>query len=162
MQRAAIVLAEKQQPYARFDIDLANKPDWFMAISPLGRTPVLLVNGQPIFESAAICEYLDNTLLPALHPLDALTRAQRRSWMEFGSSVLNAIAGFYNAADDDALAAKALDIQHKFVQLKAVLANEPYSAGSSFSMVDAVFGPVFRYFDVFDRNGEFGFLKAHQ
>ena len=75
MQRAAIVLAEKQQPYARLDIDLANKPDWFMAISPLGRTPVLLVSGQPIFESAAICEYLDNTLLPALHPLDALTRA---------------------------------------------------------------------------------------
>lgn len=160
VQRAAIVLAEKEQPYERIDIDLAHKPDWFMAISPLGKTPVLLVDGQPIFESAVICEYLDDTLLPALHPPDALVRAQHRGWMEFGSSVLNAIAGFYNAANDDLLAAKALEIHHKFVQLEAVLAKEPYFAGSSFSMVDAVFGPVFRYFDVFDTMGEFGFFKG--
>jgi glutathione S-transferase len=160
VQRAAIVLAEKGQPYERIDIDLAHKPDWFMAISPLGKTPVLLVDGQPIFESAVICEYLDDTLLPALHPQDALMRAQHRSWMEFGSSVLNAIAGFYNAATDDALAAKALDIHHKFVQLEAVLTKAPYFAGSSFSMVDAVFGPVFRYFDAFDNIGEFGFFEG--
>ncbi len=160
VQRAAIVLAEKSQPCERIDIDLANKPDWFMAISPLGKTPVLLVDGQPIFESAVICEYLDDTLLPALHPQNALTRAQHRSWMEFGSSVLNAIAGFYNAAVDDVLAASALDIHHKFVQLEAVLTKEPYFAGSSFSMVDAVFGPVFRYFDVLDKVGEFGFFKG--
>ena len=160
VQRAAIVLAEKQQPYERIDIDLANKPDWFITISPLGKTPVLLVEGQPIFESAVICEYLDDTLLPALHPHDALLRAQHRSWMEFGSSVLNAIAGFYNAVNDDALAAKALDIHHKFVQLEAVLADGPYFAGNNFSMVDAVFGPVFRYFDVFETIAEFGFFRG--
>ena len=160
VQRAAIVLAEKQQPYERIDIDLANKPDWFMAISPLGKTPVLLVNGQPIFESAVICEYLDDTLLPALHPAHPLMRAQHRSWMEFGSSVLNAIAGFYNAANEELLAAKALDIHHKFVQLEAVLVSTPYFAGSSFSMVDAMFGPVFRYFDVFDKIGDFGFFEG--
>ena len=68
--------------------------------------------------------------------------------MEFGSSVLNAIAGFYNSANDELMAAKALDIHHKFVQLEAVLTNEPYFAGSNFSMVDAVFGPVFRYFEM--------------
>jgi glutathione S-transferase len=160
VQRAAIVLAEKEQPYERIDIDLANKPDWFIAISPLGKTPVLLVDGQPIFESAVICEYLDDTLLPSLHPQDALMRAQHRSWMEFGSSVLNAIAGFYNAANEELLAAKALDIHHKFVQLEAVLDNGPYFAGERFSMVDAVFGPVFRYFDVFDKMGEFGFFEG--
>ena len=160
VQRAAIVLAEKEQPYERIDIDLAHKPDWFVAISPLGKTPVLLVDGQPIFESAVICEYLEDTRLPDLHPQDALVRAQHRSWMEFGSSVLNAIAGFYNAANDDLLAAKALEIHHKFVQLEAVLAKEPYFAGRSFSMVDAVFGPVFRYFDVFDKIGEFGFFDG--
>lgn len=164
VQRAAIVLAEKQQPYERIDIDLANKPDWFMAISPLGKTPVLLVDGQPIFESAVICEYLDDTLLPALHPTDALARAQHRGWMEFGSSVLNAIAGFYNAANDEVLTAKARDIHHKFVQLEAVLASKvhdgPYFAGSGFSMVDAVFGPVFRYFDVFDKLGDFGVFEG--
>jgi glutathione S-transferase len=160
VQRAAIVLAEKERPYERIEIDLANKPDWFMAISPLGKTPVLLVDGQPIFESAVICEYLDDTLLPALHPAHPLVRAQHRSWMEFGSSVLNAIAGFYNAATDEQLAAKALDIHHKFVQLEAVLTDGPYFAGRNFSMADAVFGPVFRYFDVFDKIGDFGFFDG--
>ena len=129
-----------------------------MSISPLGKTPVLLVGGQPIFESAVICEYLDDTLLPALHPQDALVRAQHSSWMEFGSSVLNAIATFYNAATDELLSARALDIHHKFAQLEAVLDEKPYFAGSRFSMVDAVFGPVFRYFDVFDAVGDFGFF----
>ena len=158
VQRAAIVLAEKNQPFKRVDIDLANKPDWFMAISPLGKTPVLLVGRQPIFESAVICEYLDDTLLPALHPQDALARAQHRSWMEFGSSILNAIAGFYNASSHDQLGVMAKNIHRKFEQLESVLADGPYFAGNSFSMVDAVFGPVFRYFDVFDKIGVFGFF----
>ena len=42
VQRAAIVLAEKGVPFERRDIDLANKPDWFLKASPLGETPVLL------------------------------------------------------------------------------------------------------------------------
>ena len=68
VQRAVIVLEEKNIPYERIDIDLANKPDWFLKVSPLGKTPVLLVGDQPIFESAVICEYLDE-----------ITPRQRRS-----------------------------------------------------------------------------------
>jgi glutathione S-transferase len=43
VQRAVIALAEKSTPFERIDIDLAAKPDWFLAISPLGKTPVLRV-----------------------------------------------------------------------------------------------------------------------
>ena len=32
----------------------------------------------------------------------------------------------------------------------------PYFAGERFTMVDAVFGPVFRYFDVLEQFEEFG------
>jgi len=42
VQRAAIVLAEKGVPFERRDVDLADKPEWFLRISPLGKTPVLL------------------------------------------------------------------------------------------------------------------------
>ncbi len=80
VQRAAIVLAEKGVPYERRDIDLAAKPDWFLAVSPLGKTPVLLAGGAALFESAVICEYLDETHALRLHPSDALLRAQQRSW----------------------------------------------------------------------------------
>jgi glutathione S-transferase len=161
VQRAAIALMEKGVAFERRDIDLANKPAWFLAISPLGKTPVLLVDGQPIFESAAICEYLDDTLLPRLHPADALQRAQHRGWMEFGSSVLGDIAAFYNAADAGALEARRQAIAKKFLQIEEALQpNGPYFAGSTFTIVDAVFGPVFRYFDVLEGLGESGFLPA--
>ena len=41
VQRAAIVLAEKGVAFERRDIDLAHKPDWFLAVSPLGRLSLL-------------------------------------------------------------------------------------------------------------------------
>jgi glutathione S-transferase len=160
VQRAAIVLAEKGVAFERRDVDLANKPDWFKAVSPLGKTPVLLVDDDAIFESAVICEYLDDTLLPRLHPGDALLRARHRAWMEFGSALLNAIGAFYNAADAVSLARHREDIQRRFAQLEAALPDQgPYFAGTPFSMVDAVFGPVFRYFDVLDDVGETGFFE---
>lgn len=157
VQRAAIVLAEKEVPFDRRDIDLARKPEWFLRVSPLGKTPVLLVGDEAIFESAVICEYLDDTTLPRLHPANALDRARHRSWMEFGSSVLNLIGAFYNAPDERTLLARAADIRERLQQLEGVLGSGPFFAGPSFSIVDAVFGPVFRYFDVFDTIADFGF-----
>lgn len=160
VQRAAIVLAEKGVPFERRDIDLANKPAWFLKVSPLGKTPVLMVGDEAIFESAVICEYLDETALPRLHPANVLQRAQHRSWMEFGSALLNLIAAFYNAADEAALGARAAEIRTRLGQLEAALGEGPYFAGNPFSIVDAVFGPVFRYFDVFDEIGDFGFWQG--
>jgi glutathione S-transferase len=78
LQSAVIVLFEKQMLCGRIDIDLANKPAWFLKHSPLGKTPVLLVHGQAIFESAVICEYLDEIATPRLHPESTLLRAQHR------------------------------------------------------------------------------------
>ncbi|MDI1260827.1 glutathione S-transferase family protein [Aquabacterium sp.] len=158
VQRAAIVLAEQGIAFDRVDIDLAHKPDWFLTVSPLGKTPVLLVNGRPIFESAVICEYLDETASRRLHPQDALERARHRGWIEFGSAVLNAIGGFYNARDKEALLAKVANIRSMFEQLEAELAQGPYFGGERFTMVDAAFGPVFRYFDVFEQFEDFGFF----
>ncbi len=158
VQRAAIVLSEKNIAFERIDIDLAHKPEWFLKVSPLGKTPVLLVDGEPIFESAVICEYLDETASPRLHPQDALERARHRGWMEFGSTVLNAIGMFYNASDEETLSAGVAGIRGKFEQIEAELNTQPYFAGVRFSMVDAVFGPVFRYFDVFEQFEDFGFF----
>ncbi len=160
VQRAAIVLAEKSIAFERMDIDLANKPDWFLSISPLGKTPVLLVDGQAIFESAVICEFLEETTEHKLHPPEPLLRAQHRGWMEFGSAILNAIAGLYAAPDDKRLAIKVADIRTKFQQIESALAAGPFCAGEHFSMVDVVFGPVFRYFDTLDAIEDFGFFVA--
>ena len=131
---------------------------WFLEISPLGKTPVLLVDGEAIFESAVIGEFLDETEGAQLHPEAPLLRARHRAWIEFGSSLLNTIAAFYNAADDDTLDARTKDIRHRFEQREATLGEGPYFAVERFSMVDAVFGPIFRYFDAFEALGDFDFL----
>lgn len=156
VQRAAIVLAEKGAPFERRDVDLAAKPDWFRAVSPLGKTPVLLVNDAPIFESAVICEYLDETIAPRLHPSDALERALHRAWIEFGSEILSLIARLYSAADDAQLDARRAELATRFAQVEAVLGAGPYFAGERLSIVDAAYGPVFRYFDTFDRVADLG------
>ena len=155
VQRAVIALTEKTVDFDRTYIDLSNKPDWFTAISPLGKTPVLMVNEIPIFESAVILEYLEDTQAKPLHPADPLKRAEHRSWMEFGSSVLNDIAGFYSAPDENTLWSQVRELSRKFEQLEGRIVGVPYFDGQHFSLVDAVFGPVFRYFDVFDQIGEF-------
>ena len=158
VQRAVISLVEKSVPFERIDVDLANKPDWFKAISPLGKTPVLKTDGRAIFESAVILEFLEETQPNPLHPQHPLTRAEHRAWIEFGSSVLNDISGFYTAPDQAAFAAKGKTLEQRFGQLEQRLGEGPFFEGERFSLVDAVFGPVFRYFDVFDRIGAFGVL----
>ncbi len=150
VQRAAIALQEKGVAYERIDIDLHAKPDWFLALSPLGKTPVLQVGRYAVFESAVICEYLEDTADPALHPADPLERAQHRAWIEFASATLNTIWAFYTARDRAGYDAAAQTLAARFAQLERALGDGPYFAGTRFSLVDAAFGPVFRYFDVFD------------
>lgn len=159
VQRAAIVLAEKGVAFERRDIDLANKPDWFVRLSPTGKTPMLLVEGQALFESAVICEYLDETALPRLHPGNAVRRAKHRAWMEFGSGVLSLISSFYTAPDDAALLQRAQEIHARFRKVEEALGEGSFFDGD-FSLVDAVFAPVFRYFDVFESVADFGFFRG--
>lgn len=158
VQRAAIALDEKGVRFERIDVDLADKPDWFKAISPLGKVPLLKVGEAVIFESAVILEYLEETQPNPLHPADPLRRAEHRAWIEFGSAILSDIWGFYTAPDDGALQAKARALGEKFARLESRLGDGPWFDGARFSLVDAVFGPVFRYFDLFDRIADFGIL----
>lgn len=161
VQRAAIVLAEKGVPFERRVVDLADKPDWFVALSPLGKTPLLLVDGaQPIFESAVICDYLDEVHAPRMHPESALERARHRAWVEFASALLNGIAAFYNAPDEAALEAARRALRQRFAQLEGVLGDGPYFGGRNFAIVDAAFAPAFRYFETFDALGDWGFFDG--
>ncbi|MBX5135211.1 glutathione S-transferase family protein [Rhizobium lentis] len=166
VQRAAIALHEKGVPFERVNIDLANKPDWFLQISPLGKVPLLRIEEEDgseavLFESSVICEYLEETQAgPALHPADPLARARHRGWMEFGSSVLSDLWGYETATEVEQLEAKRKALIAKFTTLEGALADGPYFSGSSFSLVDAVFAPIFRYFDVFDRLGDSGIFEG--
>ena len=158
VQRAAIVLAEKEIPHERTYIDLADKPGWFRALSPLGRVPLLQAGQAVIFESQVIAEYLDEVTPGSLHPRDPLEKARHRSWIEFGSETLNAVGAFYSARDAHTFEEKRSALAGKFERIEPEIAG-PLFAGESFHMIDGVWGTVFRYFDVFDRIADFRIMS---
>lgn len=159
VQRAAISLAEKGIDFTRKDIDLGNKPDWFLAISPLGKVPLLIVSEDGkddvvIFESNVILEYLEDTTEPKLHPANPLERARHRSWNEFGGVLAGNLWGYYTAPDQDAVDSALADIKAKLTILEGELAKNKsgdFFGGEKFSTVDAVYAPIFRYFDMFEQ-----------
>jgi glutathione S-transferase len=155
VQRAVIALKEKGVVFERVDIDLDNKPDWFLKLSPLGKVPVLTVASDrgeaALFESNVICEYIEETQAGAkLHPQDPLQRAQHRAWMEFGSAILTDLWGLETTTDAAIFESKREALVAKFGRVEAALGAGPFFAGENFSLVDAVFAPIFRYFDVFE------------
>ncbi|TXH35828.1 MAG: glutathione S-transferase family protein [Rhodospirillaceae bacterium] len=151
VQRVAIALTEKNIAFNRDYIDLADKPSWFRSLSPLGKVPLLqLQDGTALFESAVICDYLEEAFPHSLHPDDPLDRARERAWIEFGSAVLGALWGLETAPDAETLWCKADEVRVKLQQIEQILGDGPWFAGRRFGLVDATFGPIFRYFDVFD------------
>lgn len=166
VQRVAIALREKGVVFEQVYIDLAHKPDWFKALSPLGKVPLLqVVQGDGttavLFESSVIAEYVEETAPgPKLHPADPLAKAEQRGWMEFGSAVLGDIWRLETAQDAAALAAARQALDAKFARLESALGDGPYFNGAAFSLVDAVFAPAFRYFEVFDAYADLGLFAA--
>ncbi|QRY66854.1 glutathione S-transferase family protein [Ensifer sp. PDNC004] len=165
VQRASIALDEKGVRFERTYIDLKAKPDWFLKVSPLGKVPLLQVPQQSgeavLFESSVIAEYVEESQAgPKLHPQDALERARHRGWMEFGSSILSDLWGFETARDQETYEQKRQAVAGKFATMEAALGDGPYFAGTQFSLVDAVFAPIFRYFDLFDTLADHGIFDG--
>ncbi len=74
-------------------INLGEKPDWFLEISPHGKVPVLSVDERPLFESNAIAEYLDEIVPPKLHPEDPIKRARNRAWTDYVIDFSSGLSG---------------------------------------------------------------------
>ncbi|MFS2041743.1 MULTISPECIES: glutathione S-transferase family protein [Rhizobium/Agrobacterium group] len=157
VQRAAIVLLEKGVAFDRVNVDLSAKPDWFLALSPTGKVPVLKVrqpNGEQaiLFESVAICEYLNETQGgAAMYPDDALLRARHRAWIEFATQTFAEGWQFLHARDMATADARRAAFRDQLSKIEAELGEGPYFAGADFGLVDAVYAPLFRYFGIIDR-----------
>lgn len=160
-QRPAIQLAEKGVPFERTYIDLAAKPAWFSRLSPLGKVPLLRVGDEALFETAVICEFIED-LAPdtPMWPADPFARARERAWAELASAAIADVFGFYTAPDAAAFDRKCADLAGRFARLEEHLRAGPYFAGARFGLVDAAFAPVFRLFDTFDTIGDFGVLAG--
>ena len=148
VQRSIITLTEKHIQHNREYIDLDNPPEWFLKMSPLGKVPLLIVNNEhAIFESAVICEFLDEITPGSLHSEDPVVKATHRAWIEFGSQLLNDIGSLYNSQTKSAFRDKTQGIHEKLLRLEEIITT-PFFSGKEFRIVDAVYATVFRYFDV--------------
>jgi glutathione S-transferase len=156
VQRAAIVLLEKGVEFDRINVDLSAKPDWFLALSPTGKVPVLKVrqlNADDVilFESVVICEYLNETQGGApMYPVDALPRARHRAWIEFATQTFADGWQFLHARDSATADAKRAAFRERLGKLESAMDKGPFFAGEDFGMVDAVYAPLFRYFGIID------------
>ncbi|MGI9275117.1 MAG: glutathione S-transferase family protein [Endozoicomonas sp.] len=160
VQRSVITLLEKDIPFEITYIDLHNKPDWFLEISPLGKVPVLRIDGEKIlFESAVINEYLDEITPPSLHPSDPFEKAQNRAWVEFGSALLMTSYRFKTATDQETLAAEKNQLIEQLQRLETQVNGKVFFNGTTFSLADAAFAPILRWIEMLDRRYDTGLLQ---
>ncbi len=141
VQRSVITLEEKGAPYEIEYIDLADKPAWFLELSPLGKVPILRVGEAVIFESAVINEYIEETAPgPRLHPADPLARAHNRAWIEMGAELLRKGHKVISGKDEVATrqgAAQARSVLARFEEELEARGAAPWFNGEAFSLVDA-------------------------
>ena len=82
--RTRVVLHEKGIDFEVHEVDLSNKSEEFLSVSPYGKVPVLSVNGTSLYESNIVNEYLEEVYVsPRLMPENPQQRALARSWMAF-------------------------------------------------------------------------------
>lgn len=159
VQRAMIVLHEKNISSDIEYIDLSSPPPWFYDISPLEKVPVLLVDDEPLFESTVICEYLDEISEGSLFPNDAFKRAQNRAWIEFGNDILSKTFDFMSTEDEKQFKHLTNVLIDRFEVLEEEKSEGTYFNGEEFSMVDAIYAPIFRYYNRFSQYKDFGFFE---
>lgn len=152
VERSRIVLLEKRAPHQVEFIDLANKPAWFLAVSPMGRVPVLLVDDRPVFESMVINELIEELHPePSLLPGEPLARAEARGWIVFANDVVMpasfaamlARAGGATGGEIERPLETIRDALGK-LEAQAARGGGPFFAGAAFTLVDAAYAPFFR------------------
>lgn len=86
-RRTRIVLHEKGIDFETYEVDLSNKSEGFLKASPTGKVPVIVVDGDSLYESNVVNQYLDEiTDETRLMPGDPKLRAYARIWMAFADT----------------------------------------------------------------------------
>ena len=163
VQRAAIVLREKKVGFEFRHIDPDNRPDWFLAISPHKKVPVLRIDDRvSLFESNAIAEFLDETIPPRLHPEDPIQRAVNRAWTDYVPTFAEMVTGTAYAETEAAYTAAVDGVPIALQRLERALEKQgsgPYFNGTRYSLVDAAYAPFLQRYFFLDRIKRLGHIE---
>ncbi|MES9853325.1 MAG: glutathione S-transferase family protein [Candidatus Thiodiazotropha sp. L084R] len=157
VQRSVILLREKQIDFDLEYISLDEPPEWFLRLSPTGKVPLMLVNDAVLFESSVILDFLDESFSPRLHPDDILKRAQHKSWIEYGSTLLMGMHAMAVATDHKTFIEKKESFEKEIERLDEPLKAGLFGEAEVFTLVDAAIAPLFMrldYHQQFNQEGE--------
>jgi glutathione S-transferase len=131
-----------------------------LRLSPLGRVPVLKVGEAVLFESAVICEYLDEVHPPSLHPSDPLQKAVNRAWVEFSSELFGDLYRLCSEEDAAEFDERLREAREKLERLEAKLGEGPFFNGPGFALVDAAIAPAFMRMALMEEMRPLGLLDG--
>lgn len=160
VQRSVITLKKKNIDFNITYIDLANKPDWFLKISPLGKVPVLRYGDDVIFESAIINEFLDEITGDALMPSEPLAKAKQRGWIEYASQVLMDQYLVSASAKAEDFEKHSANLNQKLARLEIEVSDQGYFNDGSFSLIDSAIAPLFTRMDILAKRFNQNFLQG--
>ena len=155
--RTRLVLAEKRVPFELVEVDLQNKPSWFQDVSGYSKVPALSHQGQHLWESAVINEYLDEVFRdPPLLPQDALARARARIWVDYANT---RFVGAFGALLRGEAGPAELENSLRYFEREGLAkhgADGPFFFGKAPSLVDFAFYPWFERWDALAHYRGFG------
>lgn len=161
--RVEMVLLEKNIPYEKEDIVISDKPEWFKKEAPLGKVPLLYVGEKPLFESIAICEYLEDAFPESpLHPADLVSRGWHRGWMEFSNGILAGTFGMMFSQNQQEFDEKKAETVARVAILDKHLKFNPYFDGEKFSLVDACLASAFKPLTYIDNKFTLEIFDLHK
>ncbi|KAM4607662.1 glutathione S-transferase omega-1-like [Polymixia lowei] len=154
-QRARLVLHAKGIKHDTVNINLKDKPDWFLEKNPLGLVPTLETpNGQVIYESPITCDYLDEVYPEKkLLPSDPFEKAQQKMMLEHFSKITPYFykipMGRRNGEDVSTLEG---ELKEKLAKLNEdlVIKKTKFFAGDSITMIDYMMWPWFERLEIFE------------
>lgn len=152
VERSRIVLLEKGVAHSVDFIDLAAKPDWFLRLSPMGKVPVLVVDGRPVFESMVINELIEELHpRPAMLPEEPLSRAEARAWIVYCNDAVmpasyRSLLALAGEKSGEALEKPLAELSLALSRAEAEVARRggPWFLGKQLTLVDAAWAPFLR------------------
>ncbi|XP_035652652.1 glutathione S-transferase omega-1-like [Oncorhynchus keta] len=153
--RTRLVLHAKGIKHDTVNINLKDKPEWFLKKNPLGLVPTLETSsGQVIYESPITCDYLDEVYTDKkLLPADPFQKAQQKMMLENFSKVTPYFykipMGKKNGEDISVLEG---ELKEKFVKLNEDLVNKKskFFGGNAITMIDYMMWPWFERLEIFE------------
>ena len=143
VQRVTALLEAKNLSYEIDYISLSDKPQWFLEISPHRQVPVLITDqGDALFESEAIVEYLEEVFTPLRPEISPAHKAKNRAWSYLASKNYLVQCGAQRSPDKATLEQRSQKLNVAFERIERQCDGEPYFGGAEPGLVDIAWLPL--------------------